>query len=81
MMLRKLSSKIGISLALRRLTARRFLVEAWVEDQDGRLKGAKITDLGWDWISANEDSFVLRRPQRESRSELPTEFTDDEIRF
>ena len=45
-------------------------------------KGMKITGRGWDWIDANDDSFVLRRPQRESRNALPTaEITDADIPF
>jgi hypothetical protein len=74
-------SMIGISLALRRLTMKEFLEEALVEGNgDEPYKGMKITGRGWDWIDANEDSFVLRRPQRESRNALPTaEISDDDI--
>lgn len=76
-------SKIAISLAIRRLTVKQFVQESWVEDSGNEpYKGMKITDRGWDWIDANEDSFVLRRPQRESRNALATnEVSDDDIPF
>jgi hypothetical protein len=74
---------IAISLALRRLKKKEFVEEALVEEYGNEpYKGLKITGRGWDWIDANEDSFVLRRPQRESRNALPTaEIPDDEIPF
>lgn len=76
-------SKIAISLALRRLTVKQFVEDAWVENNGNEpYKGMKITGRGWDWIDANEDSFVLRRPQRESQNALQTyEITDDDIPF
>jgi hypothetical protein len=76
-------TNIAISLALRRLTVKQFLEETLVEEYGNEpYTGMKITGLGWDWIDANEDSFVLRRPQRESQRPLPTaEISDDEIPF
>lgn len=61
-------SKIGISLALRRLMQKQFLEDATVEDQNGEYKGAAISSKGWDWIDANEDNFTLRRPATRSTS-------------
>jgi hypothetical protein len=61
-------SKIGISLALRRLMQKQFLEDATVEDQNGDYKGAAISSKGWDWIDANEDNFMLRRPATRSTS-------------
>jgi hypothetical protein len=61
-------SKIGISLALRRLMQKQFLEDAMVEDQNGEYKGAAISSKGWDWIDANEDNFMLRRPATRSTS-------------
>ncbi len=76
-------TNIAISLALRRLTVKQFLEETLVEEYGNEpYTGMKITGRGWDWIGANEDSFVLRRPQRESRNALPmAELTDDNIPF
>lgn len=75
-------SNLAITLAIRRLTTKQFIEEAWVEDHGGDgYKGAKITNRGWDWIDANEDSFVLRRPQRKSRSAATAEISDDDIPF
>jgi len=61
-------SKIGISLALRRLMQRQFLEDAMVEDQNGEYKGAAISSKGWDWIDANDDNFTLRRSATPSTS-------------
>jgi hypothetical protein len=77
-------TNIAISLALRRLTVKQFLEETLVEEYGNEpYTGMKITGRGWDWIGANEDSFVLRRPQRESRTALPyeAEISDDDIPF
>jgi hypothetical protein len=89
-------SKIGISLALRRLMQKQFLEDATVEDQNGEYKGAAVSSKGWDWIDANEDNFVLRRPAVRSTStarfdQLPqsggddyaqsAEISDDDIPF
>ena len=61
-------SKIGISLALRRLMQKQFLEDAMVEDQNGEYKGAAISSKGWDWIDANDDNFTLRRSATPSTS-------------
>lgn len=61
-------SKIGISLALRRLMQKQFLEDAMVEDQNGEYEGAAISSKGWDWIDANDDNFTLRRSATPSTS-------------
>jgi len=47
---------------------KQFLEDATVEDQNGDYKGAAISSKGWDWIDANEDNFMLRRPATRSTS-------------
>ncbi len=75
-------SKIGISLALRRLMQKQFLQEAWIEDQGGdRYRGAAISSKGWDWIDANEENFTLRRSLKDSRKIATTEISDDAVPF
>jgi len=75
-------SKVGISLALRRLTVKQFIEDAMVEEYGNEpYKGAKITARGWSWIDANENSFVLRRPTPGSRVASDLEISDDDIPF
>lgn len=74
-------SKIGISLALRRLMQRQFLEDALVEDQNGGYKGVAVSSRGWDWIDANEDKFTLRRFPRDNRKIDPLTISDDDIPF
>jgi hypothetical protein len=74
-------SDVGISLALRRLWQKQFLEEAWVEEHGNEAyKGAAISSTGWDWIDANEDSFMLRRTPK-GRKPVTTEINDDDIPF
>ncbi len=75
-------SKIGISLALRRLRKKQFLEERWIEDEGGnQYQGAAISSKGWDWIDANEDNFTLRRPQKDSQKLATTEISDGDGPF
>lgn len=75
-------SKVGISLALRRLTQKQFLEEAWLEDQAGETyKGAAISSKGWDWIDANEEKFMLRRLPKTDRNFATAGITDDDVPF
>jgi nucleoside 2-deoxyribosyltransferase len=77
-------TRLAIGLAIRRLTVKQFIEEAWIEENGSEpYKGAAITGRGWDWIDANEEEFVLRRPQRESRKidYSETKITDDDIPF
>lgn len=72
-------SKIGISLAIKRLMQRKFLEEMWVEEYGNEpYKGAAISDQGWSWIDANEEKFLLRKVTRKAE---PSEITDDDIPF
>ena len=73
-------SDIGISLAIQRLRQKRFLEDAMVEHQDGEYKGARVTSKGWEWIDANDDKFMLRRPAK-GKNYLAPEITDDDIPF
>jgi hypothetical protein len=74
-------SDVGISLALRRLWQKQFLEEAWVEEHGNEAyKGAAISSRGWNWIDANEDSFILRRTPK-GRKLVTTEISDDDIPF
>ncbi len=75
-------SKIGISLAMRRLALKQFVADAWVEDHGGDgYKGAAITAKGWDWIDANEDRFTLRRQQKVTVPDYSEAITDEDIPF
>lgn len=73
-------SKVGISLALRRLMQKQFLEAAFIDDFNGNQhSGVMIRSHGWDWIDANEALFNLRHVQREDRS-TPT-ITDHDLPF
>jgi hypothetical protein len=74
-------SKIGISLALRRLMQKQFLEEAWIDQGGDQYKGAAINSKGWDWIDANEENFTLRRPQKDTQKLATTEISGDDSPF
>ena len=72
-------SKIGTSLAIKRLMQKQFIEEMWVEEYGNEpYKGATISDQGWSWIDANEEKFLLRKATRKTE---PSEITDDDIPF
>ncbi len=75
-------SKVGVSLAMRRLTRRRFLAEATFDDERGnQYRGAIISSEAWDWIDANERSFTLRLAPRGNRTYVTAEISDDDLPF
>jgi hypothetical protein len=74
-------SAVGIGLALRRLFQKQFLKEEWVEDGNEPYKGAAISSKGWDWIDANDDSFILRHAPKGQKQHVIAEITDDDIPF
>jgi hypothetical protein len=58
-------TKMGFTLAVRRLKAKSIVQQAMDSDNNGNLYPAlSVTETGWDWIEANENRFVLRRPTR-----------------
>jgi hypothetical protein len=61
---------VGFSLGLKRLMAKRLVVLRDAADQNGEtFQVICITSNGWDWIEANEDKFILRKPMKESHPE------------
>jgi len=55
---------LGFSIGLRRLRAKDFLTLHEATDYSGEaFQVIKITESGWSWIEANEDKFMLRRPE------------------
>jgi len=72
-------SKAGVSLAIKRLLQKYFLEDAWIEEYGNEpYKGAAISDKGWEWIDANEEKFILRKPVRQK---VYSEITDEDIPF
>jgi len=54
---------IGFSMGVRRLTAKAFIVQQTIEDEEGHPYDAfGISEEGWDWIEQNEDNFRVRKP-------------------
>jgi hypothetical protein len=76
-------TKIGFTLSVRRLQAKALVRQGTDRDQDGdEFPTIGITELGWDWIEANEDRFVLQRPSKKRVEYLgESEITDDDIPF
>jgi hypothetical protein len=74
-------TKVGASLALKRLMDKQF-VEVVSDYDSGDF--AKITSAGWAWIDRNESKFTLRLPN-EPKLNIPrpeeAEITDDDIPF
>jgi hypothetical protein len=55
---------LGFSIGLRRLRAKDFVTLHEATDYSGEaFQVIKITESGWSWIEANEDKFMLRRPE------------------
>ena len=67
-------TNMGFNLAIRRLTAKKFVeIEQLYDEQAGEpYDGIRVTETGWAWVEANEARFVLHRPeQQESIPDLP----------
>ena len=74
-------TKLGVALSLRRLATKQFIEKGQVEDHNGEPYDVlSLTNAGWDWIEANEDKFVLRKPQPSVRH-VAAFVTDDDIPF
>ena len=73
-------SKAGVSLAVKRLLRKDFLEFKLVEEYGQEpYSGAAISDKGWEWIDANEEKFILRKPSQ--RNVSTAEITEDDIPF
>jgi hypothetical protein len=67
-------TKTGFALALRRLQVKSMVQDVTLtNNNDYDYPGIRVADKGWDWIDANEERFVLKRPE--------VKFTDDDIPF
>lgn len=60
-------TSMGFNIAIRRLTAKAFLLfqEAWDDHNGETYQGVSISTRGWEWIEENESLFVLHRPQKQ----------------
>ncbi|RAS19608.1 hypothetical protein BX591_13948 [Paraburkholderia bryophila] len=53
-------NNLGFNLGLRRLKVKKFVETVDIEDERGDpYPGIQVTDLGWQWIEANEDKFTF----------------------
>lgn len=53
-------NNLGFNLGLRRLKIKKFIETLEIEDERGEpYPGIQVTDLGWQWIEANEDKFTF----------------------
>jgi hypothetical protein len=57
-------TNMGVNLALRRLLQKRFVseIELWDERSGEPYPAIMITDVGWEWIDANDSHFQLNFP-------------------
>ena len=65
-------TNMGFNLAIRRLTAKKFIEieERWNEENNESYEAIRITEIGWNWIEANESRFLLKRKES-VESEIP----------
>jgi len=74
-------TNLATTIALRALADRGFISQVKLENEDGwSYAGYKFTTDGWNWILANKNQFVLKKPQRQS-ARPSSSFTDDDIPF
>jgi len=61
-------TNMGFNLAVRRLLQKKHIreQEMWDERVGENYAGLAITDLGWEWIDANETNFTLTRPEKKN---------------
>lgn len=53
-------NNLGFNLGLRRLKVKKFVETVDIEDERGdSYPGLQVTELGWQWIEANEDKFTF----------------------
>jgi hypothetical protein len=75
-------TKLGFTVALRRLLTKAFVHQTTDSDSNGYdYPALGVTDAGWDWIVANEEKFVLQRPPKKSIKFEDIGITDDDIPF
>jgi hypothetical protein len=57
---------MGFNLATRRLLQKKFIRESeiWDENEGASYPSLAVENVGWEWIDANENSFVLNRPEK-----------------
>lgn len=65
-------TNMGFNLAIRRLSAKKYIeiAERWNEENHESYEAIQITELGWNWIDANERRFLLKR-KGTVESEIP----------
>lgn len=73
-------NNLGLNLGLRRLKAKRLIesVEVQEEQEGDSSPGIQVTEIGWQWIEANEDKFTFHTT---SVKKAPAALFDDEIPF
>jgi len=61
-------TNMGFNLAVRRLSAKRFIeIDQLFDERDGEAyDGIRVTDAGWSWIEANETLFILHRQEQKN---------------
>ena len=65
-------TNMGFNLALRKLTAKKFVSSGEVQNENGDIyTGVDITESGWQWIEQNESRFVLHRQEKKKEDEIP----------
>lgn len=71
-------NQTAFNLAVRKLRAKKFIKISVRTDEEHPYEVVEMTDIGWAWIEANVEKFVLQRAP--ARSQKLAEF-DDEIPF
>jgi hypothetical protein len=74
-------TKLGFTLALRRLQTKKFVHQGMDSDFNGNeYLAIGVTEQGWSWIDTNESRFILQRPARKE-PDVVSDLTDDDIPF
>ena len=79
-------TRAGCHVAMRRLMAKGYMTLEDVTrsdvDNEWSERHVKLSDDGWDWITANESLFLFMKPGKESRAGGPNvQLTADDIPF
>lgn len=65
-------SKIAANLALKSLAQKNFVEQSQYRNYDGEYyTGYTMNELGWNWVLANKDKFILRKDKVLNGNDIP----------
>ncbi|NUA32234.1 hypothetical protein [Cupriavidus basilensis] len=73
-------NNLGFNIGLRRLKAKEFVETVQMSDEQNYepYPGIQVTEIGWQWIEANESKFMFHSPAGKKSEEI---VLDDKIPF